>query len=163
MVDTILFVLTLASALGCGLIAGVFFVFSTTIMRSLGRLAPCVGITAMQSINIVIVSSLFLGVWLATAVACATIVVAALLRWSEPGAAWALTGGGLYVIGSFGVTLVCNVPLNNELAACEASDPRAATTWARYLRTWTRWNHVRTVASCAAAAAFIVALTHRQA
>jgi uncharacterized membrane protein len=162
MVDTSIFILTMVTALGCGLIAGTFFVFSTTIMRALGRLAPHAGIAAMQSINVVIVSALFLAVFLATAVACAAIMVAALLRWSEPGAGWALAGGGLYVIGSFGVTLGWNVPLNNELAGWAASDPRAAPTWARYLRTWIRWNHVRTGASLAAMAAFLIALIHRQ-
>ena len=39
------------SALGCGLIAGVFFAFSAFVMKALALLPPAQGIAAMQSIN----------------------------------------------------------------------------------------------------------------
>ena len=61
----------------------------------------------------------------------------------------------------FVVTMLFNVPLNNALQTVDAASADAATTWARYLREWTIWNHVRTVASTAACASFIVALTAR--
>jgi uncharacterized membrane protein len=137
------------------MMAGIFFIFSTTIMRALKSLAPNEGIAAMQAINLVIVRPLFLAVFLGTAGACAVIMIGALLRLSQPGAWWDVMGGGLYVIGAFGVTVVCNIPLNNRLATLEASDPLAASGWAHYLRSWTPWNHVRTVASIAAAAALM--------
>lgn len=41
--DGLLFALKLVSALGCGLIAGVFFAFSSFVMKALGRLAPAEG------------------------------------------------------------------------------------------------------------------------
>ncbi|MEH2408541.1 anthrone oxygenase family protein [Nostoc sp.] len=64
------FVLKLFSALGCGLIAGVFFAFSTFVMNALARLQPAQGITAMQSINITVINPLFMAVFLGTAAAC---------------------------------------------------------------------------------------------
>jgi uncharacterized membrane protein len=66
-----------------------------------------------------------------------------------------------YVLGMFVVTMLRNVPLNGALQAAEPSTAEAATTWARYLRQWTRWNHVRTVASTVASALFIFALVTR--
>ena len=48
MIDDTLFALTLVSALGCGLIAGAFFAFSSFVMKALGRLPPPQGIAAMQ-------------------------------------------------------------------------------------------------------------------
>ncbi len=45
------YAVTLASALGCGLVAGVFYAFSTFVMPALKRLPPAQGIVAMQSIN----------------------------------------------------------------------------------------------------------------
>lgn len=51
MMDGLLFALTLLSALGCGLMAGVFFAFSAFEMRALASLQPTQGIPAMQSIN----------------------------------------------------------------------------------------------------------------
>ena len=47
-----LFALTLVTALGCGLNAGVFFAFSTFVMAGLRRLPAPQAIAAMQSINV---------------------------------------------------------------------------------------------------------------
>ena len=47
----------------------------------------------------------------------------------------------------FVVTMVFNVPLNDALAAADTSSPEAASLWARYLKDWTFWNHVRMAAS----------------
>ena len=41
-----------AAVLGCGLVAGIFFAFSTFVMRALGRRPAGEGIAAMQAINI---------------------------------------------------------------------------------------------------------------
>ena len=68
--DSLLFVLTLIAALGSGLIAGVFFVFSVSIMKALGRLPSAHGIAAMQSINDVIVNPVFLVAFLGTPASC---------------------------------------------------------------------------------------------
>jgi uncharacterized membrane protein len=64
----------------------------------------------------------------------------------------------VYLAGSVGVTVVFNVPRNNELAALEATAPEAATYWPIYLREWLWWNHVRCVAALLAAAAAAVAI-----
>jgi uncharacterized membrane protein len=57
--------------------------------------------------------------------------------------------------------MVLNVPLNNALARVDPSSAAGAAEWARYLKDWTLWNHVRTVASIAAAALFTYALCAR--
>ena len=61
MINNLLFALTLVSALGCGLIAGVFFAFSVFVMKALASLAPAQGIAAMQSINLTVLDPWFLG------------------------------------------------------------------------------------------------------
>ncbi len=38
------------------------------------------------------------------------------------------------------------------------TDPASAGVWANYLSSWTFWNHVRTIGSLAAMAAFILSL-----
>ncbi|MHC5731878.1 MAG: anthrone oxygenase family protein, partial [Nostoc sp.] len=98
--------LKLFSALGCGLIAGVFFAFSTFVMNALGRLQPAQGITAMQSINITVINPLFMAVFLGTAAACILLAISSLLRWHQPGAVYLLLGSLLYLVGTFGVTIV---------------------------------------------------------
>ena len=151
-----MFVLTLCAALGCGLIAGVFFAFSSFIMKALARLPPGEGMAAMQAVNVTVLNPLFLGIFVGTAALCATAVVVSLLRWSEPGSAWLLAGGLLYLAGCFLVTMAFNVPRNEALAKLSPADPNAAGLWASYLSSWTAWNHVRTAASFAAAASFTV-------
>lgn len=162
-VDRSLLILTLLSALGCGLMAGVFFAFSSFVMNALARLPPPQGITAMQSINITVINPLFMVVFMGTAVACILLVISSLLRWHQPGAAYLLAGGLLYLIGTFLVTIVFNVPLNDALAVVKPDSTDGAGVWAGYLAVWTAWNHGRAVAALAAAASFTVALCHRAA
>jgi len=150
--------LTLAAALGCGLVAGVFFGFSSFVMKALGRLPPPEGVSAMQSINIVVINPIFMGVFVGTAALCLASGVLALGRWQQPGAGLLLAGSLLYLVGTFGVTIAGNVPLNDALAALDPQSAEAARLWARYLVSWTAWNHVRTLAGLAAAAAFSLAL-----
>lgn len=157
-VDGLLFALKLVSALGCGLIAGVFFAFSSFVMRALSRLPPGEGMAAMQSVNVAVLNPLFLGVFVGTAAACAAAVAASWLRWDDPGAGYLLAGGLLYLVGTFLVTMAFNVPRNEALAAVTQANPDAARLWASYLTSWTAWNHVRTAAALAAAASFTISL-----
>lgn len=151
MMESLLPPLTLAAALGCGLIAGVFFAFSSFVMRALARLPRGEGISAMQSINVTVINPLFLGVFLLTAAACAVLMGVAALRWGSAGAVYLLAGGALYFVGTFLVTLIFNVPMNRTLAPLGRADPRGATYWPHYVVGWTAWNHVRTAAALAAA------------
>ena len=149
------------SAIGCGLLAGLYFAFSAFIMTALGRIGQAAGIAAMNAINVAIVQSLFLPIFLATTAASAVLAIASLFRWGEPGAMAMLAGGVLYVLGMFVVTMIFNVPLNSGLAAVDPASQVAASLWGRYLTDWTLWNHVRTVASTATSALFIAALAVR--
>lgn len=145
------FVLTLVAALGCGLIGGVFFAFSTFVMKALARLPASQGIAAMQSINVVVLNRWFLGAFFGTGIVCVLLVIAALVQWSV-NSVYLIAGAALYVVGTLWVTIAFNVPRNNALAA------RGAEVWARYVPEWTAWNHVRTAAALAAAASFSLAL-----
>ena len=158
MLDGLLFALTLISALGCGLMAGVFFAFSAFVMKALARLPPAQGIAAMQSINVAAITPAFMGTLFGTAASCAALAVAALSRWSEPGAVWLLVGGLLYLVGAIAVTMAFNVPRNNALAAVAPESAEGAGLWARYVEEWTAWNHVRAAACLAAAASLTLAL-----
>jgi uncharacterized membrane protein len=158
MIHGLLVALTLLAALGSGLIAGVFFAFSAFVMSALGRLPPEHGIAAMQSINVAVINPWFFAAFFGTAALCVVLAIASLFRWSEPGAILALTGSLLYLVGTILVTIRLNVPLNDALAAAEPASAQAAGVWTRYLSEWTGWNHLRTGASIAAAAAFVLAL-----
>lgn len=146
------------SAVGCGLMAGLYFAFSAFIMTALRRIEPAAGAAAMNSINSAILRSLFMPIFLGSSLASLILVGVGLLRWSRPGSAEMLGGGTLYVVGMFMVTMMFNVPLNNVLASADAASARGSETWSGYLRRWTAWNHVRTLASTGALALFIAAI-----
>lgn len=159
--DRFLFVLTLVSALGCALVAGVFFAFSAFVMKALGRLPPPQGIAAMQSINVAVLNPWFLTAFLGTAGTCLVVAVLSLARWHEPRAPYLLAGSLLYLVGTTLLTIVFHVPRNDALAAVDPAGADAVSLWARYLRSWTAGNHVRAAAALAAAASLIVALCCR--
>ncbi len=156
--ENIVFSLAFASALGSGLMAGMFFAFSTFVMRALARQPAAHGIAAMQSINVTVVNPWFLGVFFGTAATCGVLALGSLALWPAQGAWLLLTGSALYFLGTFMVTIVCNVPWNNRLAAADAASAAGQALWASYLSRWTAWNHVRTVAALAARAAFVLAI-----
>jgi uncharacterized membrane protein len=154
------FLLTLqfTATLSCGLMAGVFFAFSTAVMPGLARLGPAQGILAMQFINRAILNPLFLIVFMGSAAFCALLLFTSLGRWQNSSAIFFLIGSILYLVGSFLVTVVVNVPLNNTLDALVPTNPDSAKHWASFLTTWTSWNHVRTIASLLATALLTLGL-----
>ena len=156
--QNLILILTLLSALGCGVIAGVFFAFSVFVMKALARLPPAQGIAAMQSINVAVLNRWFFSAFFGTAGGCAVLIGISLWMWHEAGAIHRLIGGALYLAGTILVTILFNVPRNNALAAVDPASPKGASLWARYLSEWTTWNHVRTVAALAAAAFLSVAI-----
>ena len=152
---------TLVAAVGSALIAGSFFAFSTFVMGALGRLPPPQGIAAMQSINVVVINPWFMTAFVGTAVLCAAVAVASLMRWHDPGAAYLLAGAVLYFAGTFLVTMVFNVPKNDAMAKLTPASAEAASQWIAYLSTWTAWNHVRTIAALGAMVSFTIAFRLR--
>ena len=144
--------------LGSALIAGVFFAFSSFIMKALAKLPSSEGIAAMQSINVVVLNRSFLGVFMGTAAISLLIIALTILQWGQAATVWFVLGGALYFVGTFLVTAMGNVPLNNRLADLSATDEASASVWAHYLERWTHLNTVRTVAATAAALMFVIGL-----
>ena len=144
--------------LGSSLIAGVFFAFSSFIMKALARMPSHEGIAAMQSINIVVLNPWFLGVFMGTTVISILVAALAIKGWAVPSAPFFLGGAALYVVGTFLVTGLGNVPLNDQLAVAAATDPEAIPVWKNYLDRWTMLNTVRTIAAAAATLAYTIGL-----
>jgi uncharacterized membrane protein len=155
--ERLMSVLVFLSALGSGLVGGIFFAFSTFVMGALARLPAPQGIAAMQSINIVVINPVFMAAFMGTAVLCVIVAVGALFGWSGPHPTLVLAGAVLYLVGNIVVTMTGNVPLNNALSAVDPASAEGAAVWARYVLNWNLWNHVRTATGLAAAACFIIA------
>ena len=152
------FYLMLITAIGSGVTGGIFYAFSTFVMKALGEQPPVGGIATMQSINITVINPLFMIAFLGTGIACILITIFMLLNWHQPGTIYWLIGSLLYVIGTVGVTIAFNVPLNDALAVITPNSIEGMTLWKRYLTDWTFWNHVRTAAAILATALLTISL-----
>ncbi|NEQ47429.1 MAG: DUF1772 domain-containing protein [Leptolyngbya sp. SIOISBB] len=145
-------------AIASALTAGIFFAFSTFVMQALGQQTAAAGIAAMQSINITVINPWFMLVFFGPGVAGLVLTLTTFRQLDQPGALYWLAGTVFYIIGTIGVTIAGNIPLNDALAVVNPDSAAGATLWATYLTDWTFWNHVRTVAAAIAAVLFTLAL-----
>jgi len=178
-----------AAAVGCGLVGGVLFAFSTFVMAGLRSVAPDVGAAAMAAINRHATRAPFGSLLLVTTGLVAVLGVVAATRLDEAGAGLVLAGAVVYLVGGIGVTAAVNVPLNDRLEAAEAAvstsgarsgeaspsgggsggsrvRPASPTAerdrvWAGFLERWVAWNHVRTLACAVAALLLTLGLVTR--
>ena len=123
-----------AAIAGAAIITGLLFAFSNFMMRALAELQPEHGMLAMQQINEKIINPLFLCFFLGTPLLCLMIGIYSLLQMTHLHHLLLLAGSLAYLIGPFGITVRCNVPLNNKLAAVQATE--GADIWASYQVTW---------------------------
>ena len=158
MVDSWLFVLTLAGALGCGLAAGALFAFSSFVMRALRNVPTPVGLAAMQSINVEAPTGWFMLGFVGPAVVCVVAIVVAVFQWGEGYAPYLLGAGVVYLVGVIGITGRYHQPRNLALLGFDPESAEGERAWRAYAGPWTAWNHVRVVAGLAAAGLFVAAL-----
>ncbi len=142
--------LVLLTALGSAITGGIFYAFSSFVMAALARIPANAGISAMQSINITVINGTFFAVFFGTALLCLVIIALGLMGFGSL-SKWTMIGAGIYLIGTIGVTMILNVPLNDQLAVMDANAAASADVWIAYVRDWSLWNHVRTVAALVAA------------
>ena len=138
-------ILVLSALLGSALMAGLFFAFSACIMKAFSVIPSESGVHVMRTINRVIVNPWFVVAFIGTTVLSVIIGTMAMIGSAGESGLWFLTAATLYLSGTFLVTGIRNVPLNNELD--QVCDAEVGPFWRHYLRKWTQYNHGRTVAS----------------
>jgi len=147
---------TLATALGSGVMGGVLFGFSSFVMPALNRLAPGDAVRAMQAINVTAPRGLAVPL---VASGLGSLVVGAWALTATNGSTRALVVGGAAAgVAAFAVTAGYHVPRNNALDRFDtsvASTTAAATAWTDYEPGWVAMNHVRTTLSLASAALLV--------
>lgn len=153
-----LFALTLATALGCTVIGGVFYGFSVLVMRSLAAVPPAEGIRAMQAVNRNAETPRFLSVFMGTSLASLVLGVWSAVSYDSDYSGYVLAGSAVYFFGAFLLTIGYHVPRNIGLDKARAGTPEAEAFWSRYLREWTRMNHVRGLAAIIAGGLLIAGL-----
>ncbi|QZZ37428.1 DUF1772 domain-containing protein [Nitratireductor kimnyeongensis] len=138
--------------------AGFFFSFSNTVMQALGRVPLPAGIQVMQAINATVLNRVFFAAFFGTAVLGIVFCVLFLFGLVPSRGLWLLFGSVAYLVGTFLVTVMFNVPMNETLAKVDPTSTQGAEVWREYLSRWVMWNHVRALASLVALASYAMAL-----
>lgn len=158
MLNSIIFTVIFFTCIGTGIMAGLFFSFSTFIMEALGNISSESGMNAMKSINRTILNPLFGVIFFGTALMTLFLLITALFNSEWNGRTYVISGSLLYLVGTFLVTIIFNVPLNNLLERGDSTAYSSQLMWRSYIRKWTLWNHIRTVTAVGTLACFVLGL-----
>ena len=142
--------LTIIGAVGSGLIAGVFFAFSTFVMSGLRKAPAPAGIAAMQSMNREAPTPAFMLAWFGATGICIVLGIVAITKWGSTAATLAVIAAILSLVPAI-VTGAYHQPRNLAFEHIDPTAPGSVEAWRSYLAGWVPWNHVRTVSSAAAA------------
>ncbi len=148
--------LLIAAAIGSGLMGGVFYAFSSLIMPAFRRVPADHAINVMRAIDVTVMRSSFLAVFIGTGLLSLVTGILSALTWDHTRNKLILAAGVIYLIGSILVTGMRNVPLNHQLAV--QKDDGLHDFWFSYTSAWTKWNHVRTIACVVSSGLFILSL-----
>lgn len=135
--------------LASGLMAGLFYGYSVSVIWGLNRADPRAAIDSFNGINVAILNPLFLSIFMGTIVLAG---LAAVLFWQsgQTAAMWLFAGSAVvYAIGTLGVTMGINVPQNVALANGGVPQDIAAARqiWDGFTAGWMPWNHIRAAAA----------------
>lgn len=153
-----------AAALTTGIMSGFFYAYSSSVTLGLGRLPDAQYVAAMQEINASVRNGLFaFGFFGAVLFLLLTLLLHARRPLSGRFLLVALACA-LYVGGGLLLTVLVNVPLNEELASVSGGSASAlADARAGYEDAWNFWNGVRALCSSLALLALIGACLLRPA
>lgn len=149
-----------ASGILTGMLGGLLFAFSVSVIPGLRELNAKKHIAAMQRINVKIINVGFMLTFLGPSV---LLPLATFLHRDSASFPALLTASALHIIGVNGVTIVGNVPLNERLAT--VSVDTLTEMEAEQIRRgyhgqgspWMRLHHVRTLAAIASTVLVLVA------
>lgn len=133
-----------------GLMAGLFFAFSYSVVPGLGKLPDAEYIRAFQHINKAIQNPVFLMLFMGVLL---LLPLSTYLHYRQPVTPrfWLLLCATLvYFIGVFGVTVAGNIPLNNAIEVFTLNSASTDSITAQRIAFEGKWNNlnmVRTIAS----------------
>ena len=156
---TITQLLQIAAILLTGLLAGLFYGYDCSVIKGLGHLQNDAYLHAFQSINKTIQNPYF---FLSFMGSLLVLPVASWFSFRHGATFYLLLSASLvYFIGVFGVTVCCNIPLNEQLANFQistATESEISVMRKTFEHSWNTWHRIRTVAAIAAFGLTILSL-----
>ena len=147
------------AAISTGLMAGIYFAFSSFVMPAFKNIEEKQAIAAMTSINDTILRSWFMPLFFGSSIISAILLFSIWTQSYSPNSNLIIFACITYLTGMLLCTAIFNVPLNKALAKAGAANLESHITWSGYLKNWTFWNHVRMIASLFSCIIFTYALT----
>jgi uncharacterized membrane protein len=140
-----------------GLIAGLFYSWSVSVMPGIGRLDDKEFLMSFQAMNRAIINPVFMLCFLGAAV---MLPVTTFVNYGQP-TFWLLMVASLFYLGGvIAVTFIGNIPLNNaldRLNIASSTSEQLAAFRAQFESKWNALNHVRSVANTVALVLAIMA------
>jgi uncharacterized membrane protein len=141
-----------------GLIAGLFYAWSVSVMPGLAKTDDRTYLGALQGMNRAILNGWFFLSFMGALIVTAVAALLHLRTESRGVLLWIVIGLVLY-IAVLAITFRVNVPLNNELDAANLDQlANPADLRARFESTWVRWNVIRALLNTAAFGSLCYAL-----
>lgn len=144
--------LCIFASLSAAMLAGIYFIFSNTIMPSLKGIAS--GPEAMQFINRTIQNTGFFILFFGSFLSSNILIALSLVEGSTVSILGVIASGLL--ITAFISTVLVNVPLNNLLDKQKTNSAEMEQLWALYLNKWVKWNHLRALLCLISAFLFLI-------
>lgn len=135
------------TALTTALMTGLFYAWSCSVMLGFARLSDKEFISAMQATNRAIQNPVFFAAFFGAPI---FLPICAFLHYGEPRFWYLLAAAIIYLLGTFGVTVFGNVPLNNMLDRFDlesASEEETGRQRLNFEGLWNNLNTIRTVSS----------------
>lgn len=139
--------------------AGFFLAWSVSVILGIKKVGDFTYLELMQNINREILNPVFFIVFFGSLI---LLIVNACLQFNNKAIfLWVLASAAIYLIGTFGITVLGNVPLNNELDSLNIS--KLNTSELKKFRThyenhWNQYHSIRTIAAMISFALLLIAL-----
>lgn len=140
------------AVLTTGLSAGLFYAYSVSVNPAFAKLPDAEYVAAMQAVNEVIENPVFFFSFMGAAIFLPLAAFIHRSEWRYKRFKLLVAATLFYLIGTFGVTVVANVPMNEKLAefSISSSTPQQiAAARAGFAGSWNNWHTIRTVAAVA--------------
>lgn len=151
----IILVLTVTAT---ALIAGLFYAWSCSVMLGFAKLPDKEFISVMQKTNRAILNPVFFAAFLGAPI---LLPISTIFHYNQPLRFWFLLAGTvIYLVGTFGVTMFGNVPLNNILDRFNLESATAEEIVLQRTDFEGRWNDlntIRTISSTLAVVLLVIA------
>ena len=149
------FVVLLAATIAAGLVAGLFYAYTVSVMPGLARGDDKTFVEGMRGINVAIINGWFMLSFLGAPLLAGAAVI---LNLGSGATLWWTVAGFACLVTMIVLTGAVHVPMNNALM--EGGDAYAQVRAAFETR-WVRWNIVRTLVSLAGFGSLVGVLVSR--